>query len=87
LANTAQARKRARQAEKRRMLNRAQRSALRTHIKKVLKAAEGGDKAQAESAFRDAMPVMDRLAARGLVHKNKVARHKSRLNKRLRALG
>jgi small subunit ribosomal protein S20 len=87
LANLSQARKRARQAEKRRLQNRAQRSMLRSHIKKVLKAAQGGDKAQAESVFREAVPVIDRLAARGLIHKNKAARHKSRLNRHLRALG
>jgi small subunit ribosomal protein S20 len=87
LANTVQARKRARQAEKRRLQNRAQRSALRTQVKKVLKAAQGGDKPQAEASFREAVPVIDRLAARGLIHKNKAARHKSRLSKRLRALG
>jgi small subunit ribosomal protein S20 len=87
LANLSQARKRARQAEKRRLQNRAQRSMLRSHIKKVLKATQKTDKAHAESVFREAVPVIDRLAARGLIHKNKAARHKSRLNKRLRALG
>jgi small subunit ribosomal protein S20 len=84
LANSPQARKRARQAEKRRQLNVSQRSMLRTWIKKVVKAAAGGDKAEAQSVYRDALPIIDRMAARGIIHKNKAARHKSRLNERIR---
>jgi small subunit ribosomal protein S20 len=86
LANTAQAKKRARQAEKHRQRNASQRSMMRTMIKKVLKVAAGGGKDAAEAAYREAVPVLDRMAARGIIHKNKAARHKSRLNARIRAL-
>lgn len=80
LANSAQARKRARQAEKRRQQNAAQRSTLRTFIKKVVKAIQVGDKDAAIQAFKDAVPRIDRAARKGLIHSNKAARHKSRLN-------
>jgi small subunit ribosomal protein S20 len=59
---------------------------LRTWIKKVVKAVASGDKAAAQSVYRDALPVIDRMAARGIIHKNKAARHKSRLNERIRNL-
>lgn len=80
MANSAQARKRARQAEKRRQQNAAQRSTLRTFIKKVVKAIQVGDKDAAIQAFKDAVPRIDRAARKGLIHSNKAARHKSRLN-------
>lgn len=86
MANSAQARKRARQAEKSRQQNASMRSMLRTYLKKVLKAAAAGDKSQAEQAYKAAVPVIDRMAGKGLIHKNKAARHKSRLNARVRAL-
>jgi len=86
LANTAQAKKRARQSEKHRQRNASQRSMMRTMVKKVLKAAAGGGKDAAQAAYREAVPVLDRMAARGIIHKNKAARHKSRLNARIRAL-
>ena len=86
MANTAQARKRARQAEKRRQHNTPLRSALRTVIKKVRKAIEGGDKAAAQATFHAATSVMDRIADKKIVHKNTAARHKSRLAKRIKAL-
>ena len=86
MANTAQAKKRARQAEAHRARNIAQRSALRTQIKKVLKAVESKDKAVAQQAFREAAAVLDSSAKKGLVHKNNAARQKSQLNKRVRAL-
>ena len=60
---------------------------MRTHVKKVEKAVGAGDKEQAEAAFRAAVPVIDRLVGRGLLHRNKAARQKSRLNRRLHALG
>ena len=81
-----QAKKRARQSEKHRQLNASQRSELRTYIKKVLKAIASGDKAAAETAYKDAVPVIDRSARKGLIHANKAARHKSRLNKHIREL-
>jgi len=86
LANSAQAKKRARQAEKHREHNTAQRSAMRTFVKKVLKAIGSGDKAQAEAAYKEAVPMVDKMAGKGLIHKNKAARYKSRLNNRIRAL-
>lgn len=86
MANTPQARKRARQNTKRRKHKAGQRSTARTHLKKVLKALRSGDKASAEEAYRAAVPVLDRMATRGIIHKNKAARHKSRLNARIRAL-
>jgi small subunit ribosomal protein S20 len=87
VANTAQAKKRARQAEAHRARNTAQRSAMRTQIKKVLKAVEGKDKPAAAQALREAAAVIDRAAKKGLIHKNNAARHKSRLNERVRAIG
>ena len=86
MANTAQARKRARQAEKHRQHNAAQRSATRTHVKSVEKAIIAGDKEVAIEAFKTAVPAIDRTANRGLIHKNKAARQKSRLNTRIKAL-
>jgi small subunit ribosomal protein S20 len=86
LANTAQARKRARQAEKNRQLNAGQRSNMRTSIKKVLKAIEAGDKDAARKAYDEAVPVIDKAAGKGLMHANKAARHKSRLNQHIRSL-
>ena len=86
MANSAQARKRARQAENRRQRNAGRRSEMRSEIKKVIKAIEAGDKAAAEGAFRAAMPLLDSLAGKGLIHKNKAARHNHRLNAKIRAL-
>ena len=86
MANSAQARKRARQAEAHRLHNASLRSKFRTHIKKVLKALSAGDKAAAEAAYTLAVPVIDSTADKGLIHRNKAARHKSRLNARVRAL-
>jgi small subunit ribosomal protein S20 len=86
LANTAQARKRARQAENNRQLNAGQRSNTRTSIKKVLKAIEAGDKDAARKAYDEAVPVIDKAAGKGLMHANKAARHKSRLNQHIRSL-
>ena len=86
MANSAQAAKRARQAEKRRQHNAGRRSMMRTEIKKVVQAIEAGDKSAAETAFKSAAPVLDSLATKGLIHKNKAARHKSRLNAKIRAL-
>lgn len=86
MANSVQARKRARQAESRRQRNAGRRSEMRTEVKKVLSAIEAGDKAAAESAYKSAVPLLDNLAGKGLIHKNKAARHKSRLNAKIRAL-
>lgn len=86
MANTAQAKKRARQAEKRRVRNAGQRSNLRTFIKKVILAIKSGDKEQAQAAFRTAQPVIDSAVNKGIIHKNKAARGKSRLNAKVKAM-
>ena len=86
MANSAQARKRARQAEKHRQHNAGRRSMMRTELKKVDAAIEAGDKSTAEAAYKSAVPMLDRMANKGLIHKNKAARHKSRLNTKIRAL-
>ena len=59
---------------------------MRTAIKKVLAAIESGDKSAAETAYKAAVPAIDRLAAKGLMHRNKAARHKSRLNNHIRKM-
>ena len=86
MANSAQARKRARQAEVHRERNASQRSMMRTYVKRVIKALNAGDAAGATEAYQKAVPIIDRMAGRGLIHKNKAARHKTRLNARIRAL-
>jgi small subunit ribosomal protein S20 len=86
LANSAQARKRARQADKRRTRKAGQRSMLRTHIKNVVKAVAAGDKNLASEAYKKAVPVIDSMSCKGLLHKNKAARHKSRLNQHVRSM-
>jgi small subunit ribosomal protein S20 len=86
LANSAQAQKRARQSEKHRQLNASQRSNMRTAIKKVLVAIEAGDRDQAKKAYDSVIPVIDNAAGKGLIHANKAARHKSRLNNHNRSL-
>ena len=80
MANSLSARKRARQSEKHRQHNASLRSHVRTSIKVVLNAISKGDKAAAESAYKSAVPAIDRSVAKGLMAKNKAARHKSRLN-------
>ncbi len=86
MANIKSAKKRAKQAVVRNLRNTSQRSMLRTAVKKVLKALEANDADGAKAAFGTAQPILDRFAARGLIHKNKAARHKSRLNARIKAL-
>jgi len=83
LANTAQAKKRARQAEANRQRNASARSQVRTYIKNVVNAISSGDKSAAESAYKSAVPVIDSSARKGLVHANKAARHKSRLSQHI----
>ena len=86
MANIKSAKKRAKQAVVRNARNAAQRSMLRTAVKKVLKAIDANDAAGATAAFTIAQPILDRVSARGLIHKNKAARHKSRLTARIKAL-
>lgn len=87
MANIRSAKKRARQAVVARARNSAQRSMFRSLIRNVIKAIEAKDKPKAEAAYKDMVPVLDRYAARGMIHKNKAARHKSRLTERIKALG
>lgn len=87
MANIKSAKKRARQAVKRNAHNASQRSMMRTAVKRVLKAIHASDQEAAHSAFATAQPLLDRFAARGLIHRNKAARHKSRLTARIRAIG
>ena len=86
MANTKQALKKTRQINKRRSNNRWQTSRMTTAIKKVLQAAEAADLSQAQVAYRDATAILDRMANKGLIHRNKAARHKSRLHSRLALL-
>lgn len=86
MANSSQARKRVRQTVKRRALRIGQRSAIRTAIKKVTAAIASGDQAQAKAAYAAAVPVIDRLADKKVIHKNKAARHKSRLAAHVKAM-
>ncbi len=86
MANSAQARKRARQAVAAREHNASLRSQYRTAVKTVIKAIRAGDKAAAQGAFNSNVSVIDRLADKRVVHKNKAARHKSRLSAAIKAL-
>ena len=86
MANSAQARKRARQAVKQRTHNVSLRSTLRTAIKKVQKAILAGDKSVAQDEFKLSMSVIDSIADKKIIHKNKAARHKSRLSAAIKSL-
>ncbi|MDA0707156.1 MAG: 30S ribosomal protein S20 [Proteobacteria bacterium] len=86
MANIKSARKRAGQAEKTRKANMGMRSMMRTKIKNVVKACDAGNKDAAVAAYKEAVPVIDRMINKSIVEKNKAARHKSRLNKRVKAL-
>ena len=87
MANTKQARKRVRQAEKNRKHNASLRSMLRTYIKKVIASIATGKKEDATQALKAATPIIDRMADKGIIHKNKAARHKSRLTKHVKNMG
>jgi len=86
LANTPQAKKRARQNDKRRIHNMSQRSALRTAIKKLLKLISDKNADEAKAAYQSAVSHIDRASSKGLHHANRAARLKQRLNNRLRAI-
>ena len=86
MANSPQAKKRARQSERRRNHNASLRSVVRTMIKKVDTAIGSGDAAAAKAASDSAVPVIDRMADKGIIHKNTAARHTSRLNTQVKAL-
>jgi small subunit ribosomal protein S20 len=86
MANTASARKRARQSETQRQHNASLRSELRTAVKNARKAIEAGDKAAAQTILQRATSTIDRIADKNIIHKNKAARHKSRLAAAVKAM-
>ena len=86
MANSAQARKRARQSDKQREHNASLRSELRTAIKRVKKAIAAGDKTAAQSVFSESVSTVDSIADKKIIHKNKAARHKSRLSAAIKAM-
>lgn len=86
MANIKQAKKRVRQNIKRRMRNKWQISRMHTHIKRVVKAIESKDATTAQAEYKLATSILDRAANKGLIHKNKATRHKSRLAKQIKAL-
>ncbi|MCD8524997.1 MAG: 30S ribosomal protein S20 [Gammaproteobacteria bacterium] len=86
MANTKQAKKRVRQAEKHRAHNASRRSMMRTYIKKTIAAIESGDVDNAKKLYIKMTSVLDTVAGDGLIHKNKAARHKSRLSQRIKSL-
>ncbi len=87
MANTLQSKKRARQIERRTEVNKARRSRIRTFLRKVEEAIASGDQASAQAALQAAQPELDRGVTKGVLHKNTVARKKSRLSARIKALG
>jgi len=86
VANTKSAEKAARQAEKHRARNVALRSRMRTAVRNVTAAIAGGNKDAAATSYKDAVPVIDNLVNKQIIHRNKAARHKSRLAARIRAM-
>ncbi len=86
MANSAQARKRARQSVKQRAHNISQRSTLRTAIKSVRKAVAAGDKTAAQAVFKKSESIIDSIADKKIMHKNAAARHKSRLSAAIKSL-
>lgn len=86
MANTKQAKKRVRQAEKNRQHNASMRSMLRSSMKKVVVAIAAKDPQAAQASLQEATPIIDRMAGKGIIHKNKAARHKSRLTAQVKKL-
>ena len=86
VANTKSAEKAARQAEKHRARNVALRSRMRTAVRNVTEAIGGGNKETAQATYKAAVPVIDTLVNKQIIHRNKAARHKSRLTARIRAM-
>jgi small subunit ribosomal protein S20 len=86
MANTASARKRARQSEQQRQHNASLRSELRTAVKNVRKAIEAGDKSAAQGVYRSAVSTIDSIADKNIIHKNKAGRHKSRLSAAIKGM-
>ena len=86
MANIKSAKKRARQAVKRRAHNVAMRSRVRNAIRKVMKAVSAGDKEGAKASYAAVLPEIDRMATKGILRKNRAAHYKSQLNAKLRAM-
>ncbi|MFN7086210.1 MAG: 30S ribosomal protein S20 [Burkholderiales bacterium] len=86
MANIASARKRARQSEKQRQHNASLRSEFRSAVKNVKKAIIAGDKSAAQAVYQRAVSTIDSIADKNIIHKNKAARHKSRLAAALKAM-
>jgi small subunit ribosomal protein S20 len=86
VANTKSSAKRAKQSERRRQHNMTLRSRMRTAIKNVVSAAEAGDTDKATAFYKTAEPQIDVMATKGIIHKNKASRTKSRLSKRIRSI-
>ena len=86
MANIKSAKKRAITSEKNRKHNASRRAMMRTAMKKVLAAIAAGDKDAATKAFTEVQPILDRFATKGLIHKNKAARHKSRYSAQINAM-
>lgn len=86
MANSAGSKKRARQAVKRRAHNASQRSMVRTYVKKVVKQIEAKNYDEATKALSTAQPVIDGMARKGIISKNKASRTMSRLSARVKAL-
>jgi len=86
VANIKSAKKRAKTSEKARVHNVNLRSRMRTLLKKVVNAIEAGNKEEATAAYKAATPIIDGAVNKNLIHKNKAARHKSRLNAKIKAL-
>jgi small subunit ribosomal protein S20 len=87
MANSPQAKKRARQAERRTEVNKGRRSRIRTFLRKVEEAIAGGDQATAAAALKDAQPELMRGVTKGVLHKNTASRKVSRLSARVKSLG
>ncbi|WP_203301788.1 30S ribosomal protein S20 [Marinobacter sediminum] len=86
MANTPQAKKRARQNEKNRKHNASLRSMARTYMKKIQTKIESGNYEEAQAAFKQAQPILDSMVNKGIFAKSKVARHKSRLSAKIKSL-
>ena len=86
MANTPQSKKRARQNERRFAVNKARRSRIRTHLRRVEEAIASGDASAAEAALKEAQPELMRGVTKGVLHKNTAARKMSRLSSRVKAL-
>ncbi|MCC0021700.1 MAG: 30S ribosomal protein S20 [Nitratireductor sp.] len=86
MANTVSAKKAVRKIAKRTEVNKANRSRMRTYVRKAEEALAGGDKDQAAAAVKEVQPVLMKAVSKGIINKNTASRKVSRLNKRLKAL-